>query len=73
MRKSFIYNGKMKKKGIQKLWGWVHFTYFVIFVTIGKRFKDTGFRDIAVEFAVIEEDLIEVVLEGRQVKPQDYL
>ena len=51
----------------------MHFTYFVIFVIIGKRFKDTGLRDIAVELAVIEEDLIEVVLEGRQVNPQDYL
>ena len=36
-------------------------------VTIGKRFKYTGLRDIAVESAVIATGLIEVVLEGRQV------
>ena len=35
-------------------------------VTIEKRFKDTGFRDKAVESAVIAEGLIEAVLEGRQ-------
>ena len=34
-------------------------------VTIGKRFKNTWFRDIAVELAVIAECLIEAVLEGR--------
>ena len=39
--------------------------YFL--VTIGKRFKDTGLRDIAVESSVIAEGLIEeAVLEGRQ-------
>ena len=36
-------------------------------VTNGKRFKNTGLRDIAVESAGIAEGLIEVVLEGRQV------
>ena len=36
-------------------------------VTIGKRFKDTGLRDIAVESAVIAEGLIKVALEGRHV------
>ena len=35
-------------------------------VTIGKRFKDTWLRDIAVESAVIAEGLIEAELEGRQ-------
>ena len=35
-------------------------------VTIGKRFEDTGLRDIAVESAVIAEGLIEAVLEGSQ-------
>ena len=37
------------------------------FATIGKRFKDSGLRDIAVESAVIAEGIIEVLLEGRQV------
>ena len=37
-------------------------------VTIGKLFKDTGLRDIAVWSAVIAEGLIEAVLEGRQYK-----
>ena len=27
-----FYNGKIKKKCIQKLWGWVHFIRFVIFL-----------------------------------------
>ena len=49
----------------------MHFTRFVFFfVTIGKRFKDTGLRDKA----VIAEGLIEAVPEGRQynrtVRPQ---
>ena len=35
-------------------------------VTIGKRFKYTWLKDIAVESAVIAEGLIEVLLEGRQ-------
>ena len=35
-------------------------------VTIGKRFEDTGLRDIAVESAVIPERKIEAVLEGSQ-------
>ena len=35
-------------------------------VTLGKRFKDTGLRDIAVESAVMAEGLVEAVLEGRQ-------
>ena len=34
--------------------------------TIGKRFKDAGLRDVAVESAVIAEGSIEAVLEGRQ-------
>ena len=38
--------------------------YFL--VIIGKRFKDTGLRDKAVESAVIAEGLIEAVLEDRQ-------
>ena len=33
---------------------------------IGKRFKDAGLRDVAVESAVITEGSIEAVLEGRQ-------
>ena len=36
-------------------------------VTIGKRFKDTGLRDITVELIVIAEGLIEAVLEGKKV------
>ena len=35
-------------------------------VKIGKIFKDTGLRDIAVDSTVIAEGLIEAVLEGRQ-------
>ena len=35
-------------------------------VRLGKRFKDTGLRDIAVESAVIAEGLVEAVLEIRQ-------
>ena len=34
--------------------------------TIGKRFKDAGLRDVAVESAVIAEGSIKAVLEGRQ-------
>ena len=62
------YNGKMKKKMHTKIVGMGAFHSICNFlVTIGKRFKYTGLRDIAVESAVIAEGLIEVVLAGRQV------
>ena len=35
-------------------------------VTIGKRFKESGFMDIAVESTVNAKELIEAVIEGRQ-------
>ena len=49
MRKSLINNGKMKKKMHTQIVGIGAFhTICNFLVTIGKRFKDTGLRDIAV-------------------------
>ena len=42
------------------------YTICSFLVTIGKMFKETGFKDIAVESAVIAEESIKAVIKGRQ-------
>ena len=56
----------MKKNAYNNCGMGAFYTICNFLVTEGKRFKDTGLRDIASESAVIAERLIEAVLEGRQ-------
>ena len=58
---------KFHKSFIQSFHVWEYFTQFCNMLSIiGKKFKDAGLKDIAVESSVIAEGSICGVLEGRK-------